>query len=87
MLDVHECWKCKALVDEPLWKPAGDWHEYKPFHLDCLANSQKPQEHRVCDYCQKTGKDLSGNYPDEYISYKVVHPSCIDWDDVRKYGR
>lgn len=61
--------------------------DYQPHHLDCLHNSDKPDEYRVCDTCHKTGKDDTNTYPSPYVQGYIQHAGCVDWDDIRKYGR
>lgn len=84
---TETCVKCNTPTSDGVYHPYGEWRTFSPHHIACLDNADKPEEHRVCDECHKTGKDLTGNYPDAYLQYQIVHPYCIDWDNVRKYGR
>lgn len=51
------------------------------------ANANLPEEERICHSCHKSGKDSKGHYPSFFVQPWYQHSTCVDWDDVRKYGR
>jgi hypothetical protein len=51
------------------------------------ANAHLSEEQRICHSCHKTGKDTQGTYPSFYVQPWYQHADCVDWDDVRKYGK
>jgi hypothetical protein len=75
-ITCDDCWE----VFEATWYTDGT----RAICEDC--HDSLP-ENKVCSTCKKTGKDASGNYPSNYTSIHTQHPTCVDWDDVRKYGR
>lgn len=54
------------------------------FHTACLSNIHLPEHLRVCDVCHKQGADVSGKYPGLYRGYVAEHPTCVDWQDMKK---
>lgn len=54
------------------------------FHAACLDNIHLPEHMRVCNVCHKQGKDISGNYPGLYRNHVAEHPTCVDWQDIKK---
>lgn len=50
-------------------------------------NRDLPEEERVCESCRMTGKDEEGKYPSNFVYGNIQHPTCVDWDNVGKYGR
>lgn len=76
------CLTCNLPVDldGEVRNDDGDW-----FHPECLANRARREEDRDCESCGKSGKDEAGRYPSNFDGIRIQHPTCVDWDDVRKY--
>ena len=90
------CWKCEQPIEGEVHeiytmvKPPSTYSQfadfkYKPRHIECMENEDRPDESRVCDSCGKTGKDTQNQYPANFAGGYIQHADCVDWDDVRKY--
>ena len=87
--NTNICPRCSAPVDEVndkhIWDELEDgFRQFHIYHVDCLYNYEKPVEFQVCDVCGITGKDENGDFSGQFVQGKILHPSHVDWDAIRK---